>query len=162
VTNTFDTENEDAYGLGYGSDGRWLPRECIACAAETQLRCAGCRRAVCHNCECPDACESRPAFSMLFSPLSTYAPGATRAKVPTSHGELLWQVTKDSHRIDATLVEEEGAAFLQMFYDDELRYVRQFEYRDMAVDHSEERREQLQDDGWAWRPTPTDADGDAQ
>jgi hypothetical protein len=100
---------------------------------------------------------------MLFSPLSTYAPGATRAKIPTSRGELLWRLTKDGHRIDATLVEEPGAATLQMFYDNELRYVRQFEYREIAVDHSEERREQLQDaDGWSWRPTSTDAGGDAQ
>lgn len=59
IAHLLDAANEDAYGSGYGEDGRWLPRECVVCFAETQLRCSVCRHAVCHNCaECPNGCDS--------------------------------------------------------------------------------------------------------
>jgi hypothetical protein len=58
-----EAPNEDAYGDGYGEDGRWLPRECVLCSAVTHLRCGVCRYAVCHNCPaCPNGCEGpRPS-----------------------------------------------------------------------------------------------------
>ena len=52
-------DDEDAYGRGYGPDGRWQLVPCIVCDADTQLRCSLCRHAVCHTCEaCPNGCDA--------------------------------------------------------------------------------------------------------
>jgi hypothetical protein len=47
----------------HGPDGRYLPEECVVCHDLTQLRCAGCRQAVCHAHDaCPNGCDN-PVFS---------------------------------------------------------------------------------------------------
>jgi len=58
MADLLEAPDEDAYGGGYGPDGRWLPRPCVICDADTQLRCSVCRYAVCHNCNaCPNGCD---------------------------------------------------------------------------------------------------------
>lgn len=49
---------ESMYALEHGADGRWLPRRCVICDQETNLRCAACHTYVCHLHEhCPNGCE---------------------------------------------------------------------------------------------------------
>jgi hypothetical protein len=43
---------------GYGPDGRYLPKECVACRDDTQQRYGGCRQAVCQvHDACPNGCD---------------------------------------------------------------------------------------------------------
>jgi hypothetical protein len=42
----------------HGPDGRYLPKECIVCHEDTQLRCGGCRQPICHlHASCPNGCD---------------------------------------------------------------------------------------------------------
>jgi hypothetical protein len=63
-------------------------------------------------------------------------------------GERLWRLRKLHQHVDAVLADRKGTVELRFFYNGELVYTRRTMARDRAFLEAEEKRAELERDGW--------------